>query len=360
MRDQGIWSFSLGRWSGVYVRLHAFFLLFAVFTLYIGWLLSSNDSNTTWLSLFCVIVLLVSVLVHELGHVCTAARLGGGADEIVIGPLGGLSSVRIPHEPQSELLAITAGPLVNFAICIITAAALVFFNVRDVAALLHPLRPEGIAEGPAIISALKLTLWINWLLILVNLIPAYPFDGARALRAGIMCLWPNIDSRQVVLVVARLAKVVAFALVIVAWLYRKEVTPSELPVPTWFPMVMLAIFVFFSARVEEGRLESDDADDGFFGYDFSQGYTSLERSIDGGSPQSSTKTTEPIAGPLVRWLQNRREQKERRRIANEAEEDRRVDDILHRLHETGLDKLSLEDRRLLDRVSARLRSRSES
>jgi hypothetical protein len=86
-----------------------------------------------------------------------------------------------------------------------------------------------------------------------------------------------------------------------------------------------------------------------FGYDFSQGYTSLER---------STTRHEAQVGPITRWIQRRRQARFQRQREVEAEEERRVDDILVRLHTHGIDSLSDEDRSLLKRVSARYRQRN--
>ena len=91
-------------------------------------------------------------------------------------------------------------------------------------------------------------------------------------------------------------------------------------------------------------------EDEVFGYDFSQGYTSLER---------STEVTPPRPGMFSRWLQAMRESRTRRRRAQEAAEDRQVDDILSRLHRDGYDSLTPAERALLKRVSARYRGRAD-
>ena len=119
--------------------------------------------------------------------------------------------------------------------------------------------------------------------------------------------------------------------------------------PTWFALTLLSIFVFFSARREEQQLvDPEPPEEDMFGYDFSQGYTSLERDVDSG-------TTKTQVSAIARWLERRRELRERRRREQEAEEDVRVDEILSQVHQHGIGSLSQEDRELLQRVSARYR-----
>jgi hypothetical protein len=115
------------------------------------------------------------------------------------------------------------------------------------------------------------------------------------------------------------------------------------------PLVLFGLFLFFSARQEAERMREHDSGDATLGYDFSQGYTSLERHD---APRTARKP-----GPLRRWLDARRTQRIERQQQREFEEERRVDEILARLHETGMDGLTDEDRALLDRVSARYRDR---
>jgi stage IV sporulation protein FB len=128
--------------------------------------------------------------------------------------------------------------------------------------------------------------------------------------------------------------------------------PNLRLVPTWLPLALLALFLFFSSQQEVQTIEEDDQEDDLFGYDFSQGFSSLE------PPQLGPRSRQ--RGPMRRWLQQRQEMKERRLREIEAEEERRVDDVLIRVKEVGIDGLSPEDRSLLHRVSARYRDRLQS
>jgi Zn-dependent protease len=383
MRDQAIWSVSLGRWNGVQLRLHMLFLLFAAFTFYLSWLyaqdlfvgepttlalerpIAAESGNATvaaqrqiepslgiiFSALSCLLILFLSVLIHELGHVVAANRLGIRVDEMILGPLGGLGPAPPVPEPQHDLLMIAAGPLMNLGVCFLASLCLAIHGGVDLLGLMNPVAPSEIIVGAPLIVAIKMTLWINWLLVLVNLIPAYPFDGGRALRAAILIVRPRLDPSRAVLIVAAAAKVIAVGLLIIAWIVRTDHPDPNSVVQTWFALVLLSIFVFFSARKAESVATAPTSEEAFLGYDFSEGYTSLERS----GPKTFTKP--PQSSLLVRWWQHRREQRAQRQREIEAYEDGRVDEILLRVHEAGYESLTSEERALLRRASARYRSR---
>jgi len=344
MRDFSSWSLNLGRYFGVHVRLHAFFLFFAVFALYLS--TRSQDQDLGWYGALSLAILFFSVLAHEVGHCVAAFRVGGSAEQIVVGPLGGLSQPNVPHEPQHELVTALAGPLVNLLIAAVVGPVLLA-NGQDLVGLLHPLEPTAVIEGDAWIKAIKLTFWLNWVLFLINLLPVFPLDGGRVLRA---LLWPALGYRRAALAVAWGAKVAAIAMCAAAWMLG-DVFQNAL-VPAWVALLLLAIFLFFSARQEAARLEEPDSDEELFSYDFSQGYTSLERSLEPPKPRGPSL--------LRRWLTRRAQIREKRRVMAEFEEERQVDSILARLHQEGMSGLTDKERALLERVSARYRNRQRS
>ena len=354
MREYGTWSISLGRWAGIRVRLHVFFCLFAAFTLFLAWRVDQRFAlnDHIWIAALSLIILAASVLLHEVGHCHTALQLGAIVDQIVLGPFGGMTPVHHVHFPRRDLLIASVGPLVNLFLCVACLPLLYFSNVDSLHALfhlLHPLQPLGLMEGGAFAQALKLVFWINWLLFVVNLMPVYPFDGGRMMRAALLILWPEMGTQSATVRVARATQFGAFGLLIAAWLIGEPGQAGLLP--TWFALVLFWIFLLFAAQQEVERCDEDEREEEFFGYDFSQGYTSLDQSVE----------SRPVTrrGPLARWLAKRREVRQQRQRELEAEEEHRMDEILSRLHAGGIKGLSAEDRRVLDRVSARYRSRMD-
>jgi stage IV sporulation protein FB len=347
MRDNSQWSLNCGMWAGVRVYVHASLLVAFVAILYFAMQVSQLQLEDGLVyGLIGSGILLISLLLHELAHGLAASRLGGSVDLVMLGALGGMYLPSVPREPHREVIVALAGPLVHFLVLVVLGPALVFVGVKFGDLLLHPLYPVSLLTGPLPVVAMKMAFWFNWLLLVVNLIPAPALDGGRALRS---ILWPVMGYRGAVRTVSRSGMMISLMLCLLAVVLRD---PNLRLVPTWLPLALLALFLFFSSQQEVQTIEEDDQEDDLFGYDFSQGFSSLE------PPQLGPRSRQ--RGPMRRWLQQRQEMKERRLREIEAEEERRVDDVLIRVKEVGIDGLSPEDRSLLHRVSARYRDRLQS
>ena len=298
MHDLASWSVSLGRWGGVQVRVHALFVLFAIGTLSMS---TVAEADLRWVGITLVGLLFVSVLLHELGHCYAAFREGFDADQIVIGPLGGLAQVQVPHDPRSEFVTALAGPTVNFSISATLAVMLAVIFGVDPLPLLHPLSPLAVTDGPMLIAVAKLALWLNWVLLLVNLLPAFPFDGGRMLRS---LLWQSKGYRTSVLIVAAVAKVTAIVILVAAVLMLKE--PVGGLIPAWGPLAVLAVFLYFSAKQEVARLDRGSLDEEYVGFEFSSTYS-----------QFDAAAAKPLS-LLAMWRKNRKLLKDQRRRERDA------------------------------------------
>lgn len=337
MRDLLSWNLSLGRWSGVRVRLHVFFLLFVVVALDLAARYGKNGA--VWETAAALAILFVSVLAHEIGHCLAARRAGGVNEQFVLWPLGGLVPVNVSHDPQSELLTAIAGPLMNLAACMIAIPALYIWH-RNVPALLNPLLPPVSASGLSWPVALDWLFWINWTLAIVNCLPANPLDMGRVLRAALAF---QHEPRQSAVLTARVAQLTACGLWVAAWLVRHSDFSFAM-----LPFVLLGMVLFFSAKQDVDRMQDHESEEAVFGYDFSQGYTSLEQAA---KPRRAPRSL------WRKWLDERRADRLHRQQQLEREEERRLDEVLARINQTGINTLSEEDRALLDRVSERLRNR---
>lgn len=347
MRDLLTWSLNLGRWGGVYVRLHSLFLLAAIYSLHAA--ATYEGRSLAWFGLAGVGILLGSTLLHELGHGLAARRFGGSQHAIVLWPFGGLAPAQVV-EPRAELAVALCGPILNLLVCCAAAPILISAG-SDLVMLFDPLRPPlGFATkapGLAWQACLELVFWINWMLAIVNLLPAAPFDGARVVRAVMTRL---VGARLASLTAARGAQLTAVALLLGAALLHGYEREGFSYSHATMPLTMLAILLFFCGRHEAERLSEQVADDLAWGYDFSQGYTSLECGLDPPTPRS---------GPLRQWLESRREARRRQEQRMVEEDERRVDAVLARLHESGMAGLSTDERDLLRRVSERYRARHQ-
>ena len=115
-------------------------------------------------------------------------------------------------------------------------------------------------------------------------------------------------------------------------------------------LIMMALFIYFFCRQQYIALEMLE-NESVFGYDFSQGYTSLEKD-EPAAPRPKKQ------GPLKRWLQARREAKAQLEAAQRVADEARMDELLDKIHRQGKESLSDEERRFMARVSARYRNRS--
>jgi stage IV sporulation protein FB len=345
MADSRAWSVNLGSWGGVQVRLHALFFLVAVFALYIS-SHGTDDRELLWYGLATLVILFGSVLLHESAHCLAAIRMGGRAKEIVIGPLGGLAQISLPADPRSQWVTALAGPLANLLLCVMIFPVLFVLRESHLWGLLNPLIPESVIEGPWRVVLLKLAFWVNWVLVLVNLLPALPFDGGKALRAVLRPVW-GVPSTAVAM--TRIAWCTAIGLCVLAWFVR-DIQSTTL-IPAWMPLALLAILLFFSTNQETQRREISDIEEEYLEYELTSGFSPFEP--DEEPPRVEDK------GLLGRWLEKRREEKDRLLRAQEEQEEDRVDEILIRIHGVGMNGLSPEERALLQRVSARYRNRQK-
>src|SRR5262245_21031005 len=176
MSELSPWSLSLGRIYRVPLRVHSLFLAVAAFVI----VLAGDQQNDELLGygLLAVGILFASVLAHEIGHVVATVRAGGNCEGIIVGPLGGLAAIEAPRDAQAELAVGLAGPAVNLGILLVTLPLLLGAQV-DLVPMISLLHPAQLLEGEWWLVALRLTFWINGVLLVANLLPAFPFDGAR-------------------------------------------------------------------------------------------------------------------------------------------------------------------------------------
>ena len=167
------WKIKLGNFLGIDVFLHTTFLLLIVWLGVSNWVQGNNIANAI-AGVGFILALFGSVVLHEYGHALTARRFGVKTRDITLYPIGGVASLeRIPEKPKEELMVALAGPAVNLVI----SAAL--FLLLLLTPGVQPLAAAGMTEG----SFLQRLMIANLALVGFNLIPAFPMDGGRVLRA---------------------------------------------------------------------------------------------------------------------------------------------------------------------------------
>jgi Zn-dependent protease len=234
------WSWTIGRVAGIDIRIHAtFFLLLAWFAL-VSWM-QEHAFSAVVEGVSLVVVIFGCVVLHELGHALTARRFGVGTRDITLLPIGGVARLRgMPKEPRAEVLIALAGPAVNLAI-----AALLWLLLRAFD-LLPSIDEMTAADGRVEMPFLATVLAINVVLAVFNLIPAFPMDGGRVLRALLsMRLGPLRATRAA----ARIGQAVAAGFIVLGAFYN--------------PVLLLAgAFVWFGASMEAADAEMRAAIEG--------------------------------------------------------------------------------------------------
>jgi stage IV sporulation protein FB len=345
------WSVPLGRIAGITVKAHIFFPL-----LILGLLLRNGAEKgapaAIWLetALFLGMLFFI-VLLHELGH-CVAARfVDGDASEILLWPLGGLASVDIPHTPRANFITAAGGPLVNLLLGTAAVGGLIANNVGPpLSPWWFPIKfieggslvvPDGLGLPETFPAShwlvwLARFFWLNWILLILNVVVVgFPLDGGRMLQA---ILWPRLGFRQATLTTVYTGFIAALVLAVI----------SVMDLPNPVLLFMLAFFIGISCHQQWVILEMG-GEDSPFGYDFSQGYTSLE------GRERARRRRRPNL--LQRWLQRRAARKLHREVEKRESEERRMDELLEKVQREGLTALSDEERRFLTRVSAKYRNR---
>jgi Zn-dependent protease len=172
------WSIPLGRVLGIRLGIHATFFLVIAWVAWLGWQYDGFSASLWAVAMICL--LFVCVVLHELGHCAVAMRFGIGVDSITLLPVGGVAAMKsMPEEPLRELLIAIAGPLVNVGILAVLIPLKGFPSWNNIVPI-----PGSLAElVDSVIRA-------NMILIFFNMLPAFPMDGGRVLRALLAMVVP--------------------------------------------------------------------------------------------------------------------------------------------------------------------------
>ncbi|MBP6180074.1 MAG: site-2 protease family protein [Anaerolineales bacterium] len=181
------WQWKLGNFAGIDVYVHATFLLLIGWVGYSHWLEHQNWGQVFNGILF-ILALFGCVILHEYGHALTARKYGIKTRDITIYPIGGVARLeRMPEKPIEELWVALMGPVVN----VVIAAGL--FAYLYLTSSLVPLNELTVASG----SFLERLMTVNISLVLFNLIPAFPMDGGRVLRALLAMRMDYVKATQI-------------------------------------------------------------------------------------------------------------------------------------------------------------------
>lgn len=224
------WSFPIGRLLGSELRVHATFFLLLAWIAASAW--SAGGAAAAASSTLFILALFACVVAHEYGHALMGRRFGIRTPDITLLPIGGMARMeRMPEKPSQEIAVALAGPAVNL---VIYAILMGLGATIDADTLTDPTTTRDFMGRLAA---------VNLFLALFNLIPAFPMDGGRVLRA---VLASRMNRVQATRIAAAIGQVAAFLFGL--W----GLTSGNLI------LILIAVFIFLAAQGESNAVASRD------------------------------------------------------------------------------------------------------
>jgi Zn-dependent protease len=218
------WSWKIARIAGIDIYVHATFL----FLIYLAGIAYWNEQGTmaaVVTGVGFILALFGCVVLHEYGHALTARRYGIRTRHITLFPIGGIASLeKMPDDPRQEIHVALAGPAVNFAL------AFIIYVYLDVSGF-NPGAEELSVAGTPFLYRL---MWVNLLIGGFNLLPAFPMDGGRVLRAALAL---RMDHAQATRRAASVGQFLAIGMGMLGILYNPF-------------LLIIAVFIWFGASME--------------------------------------------------------------------------------------------------------------
>lgn len=217
------WSLTLGSVAGIRIRMHFTFILFLVWVGLAFW--QKGGADAAGRGLAYILLLFLCVVLHEFGHILTARHFGAETVDVVLLPIGGVARMKqIPEQPLQELAVAIAGPAVNIVIAVVLVAGI---------------GPEKLTQQFELVGG-KLPLLAqlaaaNMFLAVFNLLPAFPMDGGRVLRA---LLALRLSRTRATAIATQIGHILAIGLGALGLL-------GGMPV-----LMLVALFVYFGASAE--------------------------------------------------------------------------------------------------------------
>lgn len=230
------WSWKIGEYKGIGVYIHATFLLIILWVALSHWFASKSISQTLEGILF-VLAIFACVVLHEFGHALTARKYNIKTRDITLYPIGGVARLeRMPDDPKQELWVALAGPAVNVVIAAAIFAWMVFTST------LEPLSTLTVTEG----SIIERLMVVNIVLVLFNMLPAFPMDGGRVVRA---LLAMRMDYARATQIAANLGQGMALLFGFFGFFYNPF-------------LIFIALFVWIGAAQEASMAAAKTVFDG--------------------------------------------------------------------------------------------------
>ena len=261
------WSFKLFDVAGTAVRVHFTFFLLLAWIGAVNW--SRGGPAAAVDGIVFILLLFACVVLHEFGHIVAARRYGIRTPDVTLLPIGGVASLeRMPEKPSQEIVVALAGPAVNLVIALVLIVVLgARFDLTHVAQLEQA---QSTLTGRLAAA--------NVALLVFNLIPAFPMDGGRVLRA---LLATGLGYTRATRVAASIGQGLAVVLAIIGLMGNPL-------------LVLIAVFIFLAASGEAGYVQMRD---------YTRGYLASHAMITSFQTLGPQSTVDDAAQLLLRTTQ---------------------------------------------------------
>lgn len=350
------WSLFLGYWGGVSVRGH---ISVALVVLLILAIVPQNPaakpSEKLAAAIVPVAIYLLSVVLHIATHLAAARRCGARINDILIGPWGEIDSLELPRDHEHALHVLIAGVGTNLilGICgILAAAQFEGFKPESLLGLIH--RDNFVGPLPLFIAC-KWVILFNVVLAGLNLIPFFPFDAAYGALRIVQWVDPQVDRVRWQKVVAFMGRLAGIACLLVAPLVIDIAVDPNAPLliaPAW-PLAALGLILCFSPVESESPWAAISES------------APLKANLGITAARVSPSRSDTSGGGTGDGLSTAlRRLSEAATVLSPEEQarldDERMDDILAKLHERGMNALSVDEQETLRRVSQRYKNKRSS
>jgi Zn-dependent protease/CBS domain-containing protein len=261
------WSIRLFSVGGTAVRIHLTFFLLLALVAVVGW--RAGGASLAIDQLIFIVLLFVCVVLHEFGHVFAARGYGIRTSDVTLLPIGGVASLeRMPEKPAQEIVVALAGPAVNLVIAAVLIGLLgASFDLTQMTQL-----EQATSTLAGRVAAASVMLCV------FNLIPAFPMDGGRVLRA---LLAVRLGYTRATRVAATIGQALAFVFAFVGLLGNPL-------------LILIAVFIFLAASGEAGYVQARE---------YTRGYLASHAMITSYQTLSPSSIADDAAGLLLRTTQ---------------------------------------------------------
>lgn len=226
-------SFKLGNIAGIGIFIHWTFSILIAFIIFVNYKTGYNAEQMVWSILF-ILSVFVTVFLHELGHALVAKNYNIRTKDITLLPIGGLARLeRLPEKPMEELMVAIAGPLVNIFLAFLTAFII---SIPEDSEVLVAQLSKGINAHNFLLNFFLVNIWLA----LFNLIPAFPMDGGRVLRA---LLSFRLKRHVATKIAARVGQLLAIGFIFLGFFSNPF-------------LIFIGLFVIIGAQIETEYAES--------------------------------------------------------------------------------------------------------